>query len=131
MHWDNVNFKEPQFIGFLSQDLVKLDFFSDWLVGFSMAEGSFGIKANGSAFFQIIQKGDDNIDLLKAACLIMTEIASKRDAYPMKAESVGSYQLALSSPLSQCAVAGRERLIYKKWFLSFHHLIAILYMDIN
>jgi hypothetical protein len=32
-----------------------------------MAEGSFGIKANGSAFYQLKQSGDDNVNLLKAA----------------------------------------------------------------
>jgi hypothetical protein len=60
-----------------------------------MAEGSFGIKKAGSAFYQLRQTGFDNLDLLKAACLIITE----RKAYPMKADSVGSYQLSLSSKI--------------------------------
>jgi len=50
-HWDNVQFKEPKFIGISDQDLVKLDLFDDWLIGFTIAEGSFGMKSNGSAFF--------------------------------------------------------------------------------
>lgn len=58
-----------------------------------MAEGSFGIKRNGSAFYQLKQSGDENVDLLKAACLIITG----REAYPMKAESTGGYQLSLGS----------------------------------
>lgn len=58
-----------------------------------MAEGSFGIKAAGSAFYQLKQTGDDNVDLLKAACLKITG----REAYAMKADTVGSYQLSLSS----------------------------------
>nr|YP_009722338.1 hypothetical protein [Morchella importuna]QGN66740.1 hypothetical protein [Morchella importuna] len=93
IHWDNINFKEPEFIAIPTHDLVNLDFFADWLVGFTIAEGSFGLKANGSAFYQIRQTGDDNLNLLKAACLI---IAGK-EANPMKADSVGSYQLTLSS----------------------------------
>jgi hypothetical protein len=32
-----------------------------------MAEGSFGFKTRGSAFFQLKQSGVDNINLLKAA----------------------------------------------------------------
>lgn len=92
-HWDNVQFKQPEFVGISAHDMVKLDLFGDWLVGFTMAEGSFGIKAAGSAFYQLKQTGDDNVDLLKAACLKITG----REAYAMKADTVGSYQLSLSS----------------------------------
>jgi len=53
-------------------DLINLDFFADWLAGFTMAEGSFGFKANGSAFYQIKQKGIDNYAILKAICLLIT-----------------------------------------------------------
>jgi hypothetical protein len=60
-----------------------------------MAEGSFGMKTVGSAFYQLRQSGDDNVDLLKAACLIITG----RKAYSMKADSVGGYQLNLSSKI--------------------------------
>jgi hypothetical protein len=60
-----------------------------------MAEGSFGMKTVGSAFYQLKQTGDDNVDLLKAACLKITG----REAYPMKADFVGSYQLSLSSKI--------------------------------
>jgi hypothetical protein len=56
-------------------------------------EGSFGTKVNGSAFYQIKQTGEDNLDLLKAACLLITG----REAYPMKADSADSYQLSLRS----------------------------------
>lgn len=95
IHWDNINFKEPKFWAISSHDLVNLDFFADWLVGFTMAEGSFGLKANGSAFYQIKQTGDDNLNLLKAACLIITG----REANSLKADFTGSYQLTLSSKL--------------------------------
>lgn len=94
-HWDNINFKEPEFIVIPSHLLVNLDFFADWLVGFTIAEGSFGIKVNGSAFYQIRQTGEDNLDLIKAACLII----AGREARPIKADSNNSYQLTLSSKL--------------------------------
>lgn len=92
--WDDVNFKEFVFVAKPVQDLVKLAYFADWLVGFTMAEGSFGMKANGSAFFQLKQSGDDNVNLLKAASLQITGVESN-DAF--KPDSTGSYQLTLSS----------------------------------
>jgi len=58
-----------------------------------MAEGSFGIKTNGSAFFQIKQKGKENYEIIKAICLTIT----KREAKPIKADSADCYQLTLSS----------------------------------
>jgi esterase/lipase len=70
-----------------------------------MAEGSFfffyyeiikkWVKTNGSAFYQIRQTGEDNLDLIKAACLIITG----REANPIKADSANSYQLTLTSKI--------------------------------
>jgi len=108
-HWENVQFKEPKFLGQPAQDLVKLGNFGDWLVGFTIAEGSFGIKNNGSAFFQLKQSGYDNLYLLKAACLLITS----REAYPMKADSVDAYQLSLSS------IIDIEKVVY--FFSSNNH----------
>ncbi len=39
------------------KDYTNLDFFNDWIVGFTISEGSFGFKVGGSAFFLIKQKG--------------------------------------------------------------------------
>jgi hypothetical protein len=58
-----------------------------------MAEGSFGIKNNGSAFYQIKQKGKENYEIIKAICLTIT----KREATPIKADFADCYQLTLSS----------------------------------
>lgn len=94
-HWNDVNFYVPEFSVIPANELVKLNFFADWLVGFTIAEGSFGIKANGKAFYQLRQTGENNLDLLKAACLLITG----REAYSMKPDSVNSYQLSLSSKI--------------------------------
>jgi hypothetical protein len=75
--------------------LVNLNFFADWLVGFTIAEGSFGLKTNGSAFYQIKQKGEENLDIIKAICFIITG----RESKPIKADSSNCYQLTLSSKL--------------------------------
>ncbi|KAG0632550.1 putative intron-encoded endonuclease [Tuber brumale] len=60
---------------------------------FTIAEGSFGLKANGTAFYQIKQKGIENYEIIKAICLSI----AGRDAKPIKADSADSYQLTLSS----------------------------------
>jgi len=59
-----------------------------------MAEGSFGFKTRGSAFYQLKQSGEDNVNLLKAASLVIT---GEETTASFKPDSVGGYQLALSS----------------------------------
>lgn len=39
-----------------SENYVKLSFFKNWIVGFTMAEGSFFIKSNNDGCFQLKQK---------------------------------------------------------------------------
>lgn len=72
--------------------MINLDFFADWIVGFTIAEGSFGHKSNGSAFYQ---KGFENYILIKAICLII----AGRKAKAIKTDATDSYQLTLSSKL--------------------------------
>lgn len=94
-HWDEFKFKEPLFVANSVQDLVKLDYYANWIVGFTMAEGSFGFKANGSAFYQLKQSGSDNVNLLKAASLLITGEESNNRLF--NPDSKGAYQLSLSS----------------------------------
>jgi hypothetical protein len=75
--------------------LINLDFFADWVIGFTIAEGSFGFKSSGSAFYQIKQKGSENYVLIKAICFIICG----REARAIKADTTDSYQLTLSSKL--------------------------------
>lgn len=75
--------------------LINLSFFSDWIVGFTVAEGSFGHKSNGSAFYQIKQKVFENYILIKAICLTI----AGREVKAIKADATDSYQLTLSSKL--------------------------------
>jgi hypothetical protein len=93
-HWDQIDSNLILKTDFLSDnDIINLDYFNNWLIGFTMAEGSFGIKTNGSAFFQIKQKGEENYEIIKAICLAI----AKRGAKPIKADSANCYQLTLSS----------------------------------
>lgn len=83
-------------IGLSEYKLTKLVWFSDWVVGFTMAEAWFGIKhsiGNNSRFFQIRQTGFESLNLLKAICLIITN----HEARPIKPDKNDSYQLVLSS----------------------------------
>lgn len=75
IHWENVNLNK------IYTDLnishfsyyVNLDFIQDWIVGFSIAEGSFIIKSNGSASFQIRQTGIEAYEIIKAICNIIAK----------------------------------------------------------
>ena len=139
IHWENVKFNtnlvggEAPLIslteGFNSpvaalgvESLLKLDFFVYWVVGFTIAEGSFGIKSDGSAFFSIKQKGSENYNIIKAICLLITG----REARPIKADTADCYQLTLSSKLDVEKVVkfffspdntlyGHKLLQYKQW----------------
>lgn len=104
VHWENVNFT-PNFSSFSAQDLLNLNFFAYWLVGFTIAEGSFGVKVNGSAFFQIRQKGLENYNLIKAICVL---IADRKPN--IKADYSHSYQLSLSS--KDLDLAGVKKVVY-------------------
>ena len=50
INWNmiSINSNYPKYIYY-----TNLDFFRNWIVGFTIAEGSFGLKKDGSAFYQI------------------------------------------------------------------------------
>lgn len=64
-------------------------------MGFTIAEGSFGMKSNGSAFYNIKQKGIYNYNIIKAICLLIIGSEGK----PIKGDAADCYQLTLSSKL--------------------------------
>ena len=122
IHWENVNFKNSVYIAKPAEDLIKLDYFAGWVVGFIIAEGSFGVKSNGSAFFNVKQKGIENYNIIKGICLLIT----KREAKPIKADAADCYQLTLSSKLDVEKVIkffsspdnklfGHKLLQYRQW----------------
>ena len=47
-------------------DIINLPYFNNWLLGFTMAEGSFHIKARGTAHFSIVQSDIENSPIIKA-----------------------------------------------------------------
>lgn len=53
-YWDQIDYNLILKTDLLSEnDIINLDYFNNWLIGFTITERSFGIKTNGSAFFQI------------------------------------------------------------------------------
>lgn len=93
-HWHNVKFEDSTFIPMAYHDLLSLDFFDSWIVGFTIAEGCFISKAMGGFFYQVKQSGIENSYILRAIYLKITgrEINSLNP-------SDNSYQISLSSKL--------------------------------
>lgn len=117
-YWEDVKFK-PSVLEWSVQYLLNLDYFSNWIVGFTVAEGSFGIKSNGSAFYQIKQKGIENYSIIKAISLLIVG----KDPN-LKAEYPDYYQLSLSSKsdvqkvvnfFSSGELYGYKLIQYKRW----------------
>lgn len=52
---------EPSVLLLSVTDYVKLDFFKNWIVGFTMAEGSFFVKNNNDGCFQLKQRIHSNL----------------------------------------------------------------------
>lgn len=124
VHWENVNFT-PSVLEYSVQYLLNLSFFANWLVGFTIAEGSFGIKGKGEAFFQIKQKGIENCSIIKAISLLIVG----REPNIKVDSSSDCYQLTLSSKLDVQKVVnffsapsttlyGHKLLQYNQWLVS-------------
>lgn len=94
-HWDEINERNMSNneVFMLPDEYLKLDFFLDWIVGFTIAEGSFFFKSDGSAHYQIKQKGLYNYNIIKAICLGITG----REMRNVKPDKSDCYQLSLSS----------------------------------
>ena len=71
-HWENLNLEEIDNLFNKSHsklefvDIINLPYFNNWLVGFTIAEGSFHIKSNGRAHYSIVQSGLENAQIIKA-----------------------------------------------------------------
>lgn len=92
VHWENVDYTPLDLNNSCAGYLLNLNFFAYWIVGFTVAEGSFGFKSRGDAFFQIKQKGIENHNILIAIGQLITD-----KTFNMKADYTDSYQLSLSS----------------------------------
>lgn len=72
IHWDNLNLEEINNLfqnsnkQFNFSDIINLPYFNNWLIGFTIAEGSFHKKANGRCHFSIVQSGHENYQIIKS-----------------------------------------------------------------
>ena len=101
------------------QDYINLKFYCSWLVGFTVAEGSFLIKSNSDAFFQLKQRLDLNLfESFKLFFSTNTKIYIEENKY---------HQFAISSKLDLQKVinffsfsghhplTGQKNIQYLKW----------------
>lgn len=86
-HLENLVYNSSKQVYSLKDFISLYFFFADGVVGFTIAEGSFWHKYNGSAFYLIKQRGLENYILIKAICLIITG----RETKPIKADASDSY----------------------------------------
>ena len=100
-HWEELNLEEINNLFIKSNkkfefvDIVNLPYFNNWLVGFTAAEGSFHIKARGTAHFSIVQSGIENYHLIKAIHYFFKGPESFN--YQIKPENFEVYRISFSS----------------------------------
>jgi len=104
---------------------VLLPFFLNWIVGFTIAEGSFFIKTSGDFFFSLKQK---NLFILFSAFLLIFETKRKISV------NKGNSQFRISSVIDLTKVVkffsfsnlhplkGLKRVQYKNWILKIKNV---------
>ena len=100
-HWESLNLEKIEDLFYKSNrkleflDIINLPYFNNWLVGFTMAEGSFHIKARGSAHFSIVQSGLENYPIIKAIHYLIKGSDSLN--YQIKPENSKVFRISFSS----------------------------------
>jgi hypothetical protein len=127
-HWENLNLEEinnlflktNKQIGFI--DILKLPYFYNWLVGFTMAEGSFHIKSIGRAHYSIVQSGHENYNLIKAIHYFIK--GSSSFDHKINPEDSKVYRVSFSSKVDLTFIMdffdknqllGLKKIQYDKW----------------
>lgn len=100
-HWDNLDLKQIDnlFLKYNNKlkflDIINLPYFNNWLVGFTIAEGSFYKKSIGTAHFSIVQSGLENYQIIKAIHFYVKGPASLD--YQIKPENSKVFRISFSS----------------------------------
>ena len=76
-------------------DIINLPYFNNWLLGFTVAEGSFHIKARGMAHFSIVKSDIENSPIIKAIHYFIKGPESLN--YHIKPENSKVYRISFSS----------------------------------
>lgn len=103
-----------------SKDYMKLKYFNNWIVGFTIAEGSFLVKNNNDACFQLRQRVDINLfEALKRVFMTNRKIGlDKNNLYCMLSVSsktdiqnvINYFSFSGNHPL-----LGYQLIRYEKW----------------
>lgn len=114
-------------------DYTKLDFFNNWIVGFTIAEGSFLIKSNGDGCFQLHHREDKVLfEALKLVFDTNRKIGLTKDSININNKDV--YNMFSVSSLSDIQkvinffsfsghhpLLGHQSLRYNKWLLDLRN----------
>jgi hypothetical protein len=90
---DNLFFKSNKQFSFL--EILNLSYFNNWLVGFTIAEGSFHQKARGSSHYSMVQSGNENYHIIKAIHYLIKGPDSLN--HEIKPENSKVYRVSFSS----------------------------------
>lgn len=126
-HWDDLNLEEinNSFQQSNKQlkfsDILKLPYFKNWLIGFTIAEGSFHIKSNGRAHYSIVQSGHENYHLIKAIHYFIKGPSSL--AHIINPEDSKVYRISFSSKIDLMFILnffdknllGLKKIQFDKW----------------
>ena len=102
-HWESLNLEEIESLFIKNnkklnfQQIINLPYFNNWLIGFTIAEGSFHIKSNGRAHFSIVQSGFENYQIIKAIHYFIKGPLSLE--YKIKPENFKVYRISFSSKI--------------------------------
>jgi hypothetical protein len=100
-HWENIDLIEIENLFLKSNrnlsftEIINLPYFENWLVGFTIAEGSFHIKSVGSAHYSIVQSGIENAQIIKAIHYFIKGKESYN--HTIKPEKSKVYRISFSS----------------------------------
>nr|YP_009690299.1 LAGLIDADG homing endonuclease [Fomitiporia mediterranea]QEG57079.1 LAGLIDADG homing endonuclease [Fomitiporia mediterranea] len=102
-HWENLNLEEIDNL-FIKNNkklnfhqIINLPYFYNWLIGFTIAEGSFHVKSNGRAHFSIVQSGLENYQVIKAIHYFIKGPLSLQ--HVIKPENFKVYRISFSSKI--------------------------------
>ena len=100
-HWEDLDLNKIDSLFLATKkkisfiDIINLPYFYNWLVGFTIAEGSFHIKNRGTAHFSIVQSGNNNYEIIKAIHYFVKGPESFN--HQIKPENTKVYRISFSS----------------------------------
>lgn len=106
----------------IENNFNKLDYFNNWLVGFTMAEGSFLVKRNKDICFQLKQKYNFNLfnDISKLFNITRKLDINKNKYIQFSVSSIKDIQNIINffSFSNNHPLLGNKLISYNKWLLS-------------